>query len=308
MKTSLISRVERIFYAPTFSDRLISLLLLPLSWLYCVGMFARYKSKTPRDVGLPVVSIGNLTVGGSGKTPLVTALSAGFQRPAVVLRGYGRKSEGMIVVSDGEEILCDVLTSGDEAMIYAQKLHGAVVIVSEVREHAIEKAKAMGCSVVFLDDGYSKHQIKKLDLLIEVQTPNTACLPAGPFRERLWPGKDALSVREERDFTRRTELKDATEKMVLVTAIARPERLDAYLPEVAGKYYFPDHHYFTFSELETILRESGASSLLVTYKDYVKIAHFELPVSLLDMELEIAPSLMENIKAYVNTYYEESRV
>ena len=290
---------EKYLYAPDPVQRLLSLILLPLSWLYCLIVYFRYRLKRPFRYGIPVVSVGNLTVGGSGKTPLVTALAGGYERPGILLRGYGRQSRGLFVVSDGQRIQCDVATSGDEAMIYAQKLPKAVVIVSECRECAIELFEQMGCEVLFLVDGYSKHHIQKLELLIDVKTLNTACLPSGPFRERLWAGKEAIVLSEEKDFTRRTKLIDGTARMALVTAIARPERLDRFLPEVCGKYYFKEHHFFTKDELESVLQTSGASSLLVTYKDYVKMAEFGLPLSLLDLELELDPSLVERVRQYV---------
>ncbi len=251
-------------------------------------MFIRFKSQTPQDFGTKIVSVGNLTVGGSGKTPLVIALAQKYKRPAVILRGYGRESSGMIVVKDAQEILCDVRQSGDEAMIYAKKLPNAIVIVSEDRKKAIQEAKKRGCEIVFLDDAYSKHDIKKQDILIDVETKNDFCLPAGPYRERLWKGKDALVVKEGVDFVREVQLQNSTKKMSLVTAIARPQRLDAYLPKnIVAKHYFEDHHSFTKEELEAILQEDNATSLLVTFKDYVKIESFGLPLSLLDLEVKV---------------------
>jgi tetraacyldisaccharide 4'-kinase len=251
-----------------------------------------------------VISIGNLTVGGSGKTPLTVALAQRCTRPAVVLRGYGRESHGLQIVSDGREILCDVRCSGDEAMLYALKLPGAVVIVSEDREAGIVSAKAQGCCCVFLDDGYGKHHIKKYDILIAVDTVNGFCLPAGPYRERLWPGKQAAIVEEGRDFRRRVVIKDGADTMALVTAIARPERLDPFLPTVVSKHYFPDHHYFTREELVSILKESAAERLLVTYKDYVKIRHFDLPLALMDLSLEIDGALASGVDHYLRMYDE----
>jgi tetraacyldisaccharide 4'-kinase len=301
VKQRLVSWGERYLYAPGPFERVLSWLLWPLSQLYCVVMAFRYKRAVPRGYDIPVVSVGNLTVGGSGKTPLVTALAARYDDVAIVLRGYGRRSKGLVVVSDGRNILCDVQRSGDEAMIYALQLPEAVVIVSEVREKGIEKAKEMGCGAVFLDDGYGKHKIEKLDLVIDVDTPNRFCLPAGPYRERLWKGKAALLIREGEHFTRKVGLKDAAPKMVLATAIARPQRLDPFLPEVVGKYYFPDHHFFTKSELERILEESGADSLLVTLKDYVKIRACKLPLSLLDLELELSGELTEKVDDYISS-------
>lgn len=302
MTRSFHSWGERYLYRPDRFQRILSSILFPLSWLYCALMQWRFEKTTPKDPGLAVISVGNLTVGGSGKTPLVSVLAARYDAVAIVLRGYGRQSRGMHVVTDGKHLLCDVHCSGDEAMIYATKLSDVVVIVSEDREEGIEQARKMGMQVVFLDDGYGKHQITKLDLVIDVKTSNDACLPSGPYRERLWPGKEALVLSEERDFFRHVNVKDATGRMVLVTAIARPERLDAYLPTVVARRYFPDHHFFSKEELERILEEEEASSLLVTFKDYVKIADFDLPLSLLDLELEIDQTLYDQIDTYVESY------
>ena len=159
MKKSLVFWVEEYFYNPNFLQKLISLLLLPLSWLYCAVMWLRFKSKTPQDFGITIISVGNLNVGGSGKTPLVTALALKYDNAAIVLRGYGRNSTGLHVVKDKKTILCDVGVSGDEAMIYARKLSNAIVIVSEDRKKGIKKAKEMGAEILFLDDAYSKHDI-----------------------------------------------------------------------------------------------------------------------------------------------------
>jgi len=300
LKQALTLWGERYFYAPNLFQKLLSLLLWPLSLLYCALMNLRYKSKVPRDFSIPIVSVGNLTVGGSGKTPIVSALASRYENVAVILRGYGRESRGVVLVSDGKKVLVDVDASGDEAMLYANVLPRAVVIVSEKRELAVEKAKAMGCKLIFLDDGYNKHQIRKLDILIEVETKNSFCLPAGPYRERLWRGKNALVIRENREFRRKVRLIDEKKKMVLVTAIARAERLDPYLPDVVAKIYFEDHHYFTRAELESILKKSGAESLLVTLKDYVKIRKFDLPVSLLELSLELSEDFTQAVDTYIS--------
>jgi tetraacyldisaccharide 4'-kinase len=291
----MVSWIERYFYAPTLFQKLISWLLSPFSFLYCFIMKIRFMRIKVEDFGINIISVGNLTVGGSGKTPLVTALAQRYSDVAVVLRGYGRKSKGLHVISDGVNILEGVLISGDEAMIYAQKLPKAIVIVSEVREEGIQKAKELGAKMIFLDDAYSKHQIKKFDILIDVDTKNNFCLPSGPYRERHWSGKKALHVREGIDFKRKVTVKNMSEKMLLVTAIARPERLDGFLPDVIGKKYFADHHYFEKDELENLLHVSDADSLLVTYKDYVKIKDFDLPLSLLDLQLHLEPQFIDKI-------------
>ncbi|MDQ1297618.1 MAG: tetraacyldisaccharide 4-kinase [Campylobacterota bacterium] len=300
MKRLITFWVEGYFYRPSRLQKLLSFLLYPLSLLYCFAAWIRYVLSTPKDFGIPIVSVGNLTVGGSGKTPLVSALCALYEKPAIVLRGYGRDSKGLVVVRDANGIACDISQSGDEAMLYAQTLSHAVVIVSEKRQSAIELAKLMGCEAVFLDDGYGKHSIQKLDLVIDVETPNAFCLPSGPYRERLWSGKNVIMVDENRSFVRHVEVQNATPKMALVTAIARPQRLDPYLPKVVDKIYFEDHHFFTREELEAILKQTGSSSLLVTQKDFVKIAPFNLPISLLELSLVLNPELIDTVREYVH--------
>jgi len=261
-------------------------------------MNLRFKSKIPEDFGINIISVGNLSVGGSGKTPLVTALAKHYDNTAVILRGYGRDSFGLVIVSDGNNILCDVSISGDEAMIYAHKLNSSIVIVCEDRKKAIIKAKDMGAEIVFLDDAYSKHDIKKLDLLIKVDSLNDSCLPSGPFRERLWANKKVIVLEDGLDFKRKVELKDKTDKMSLITAIARPSRLDEFLPDVVSKNYFEDHHFFIKSELEELLKRDASDSLLVTYKDYVKVQSFGLPLSLLDLDVDVDEKIFKIIDKY----------
>lgn len=300
MKKSLVFWGEKYLFSPGPVEWLISILLLPFSFLYCCVVWIRYKRSVPRDFGLPIVSIGNLIVGGSGKTPLTVALAKAYKHPAVVLRGYARESKGLFVVSDAKDILCDVKCSGDEAMLYATLLPQAIVIVAENRAEGIEKAKSMGAEVVFLDDGYSKHFIKKLDLLIISKQKNPFCLPSGPFRELLWASKEAMLIQEDKEFVRKVRICDPQEKMALVTAISKPQRLDAYLDErVVQKEYFPDHHAFTRDELVSVLDETGAQSLLVTRKDAVKMTEFELPLSFLELELEVDKKVHQTVLDYV---------
>lgn len=262
-------------------------------------MYLRFQLQRPHDFGVPIVSVGNLNVGGSGKTPLVTALAKHYDDAAIILRGYGRGSKGLYVVKNKKQLLCDIETSGDEAMIYAHKLPNAIVIVSEDRKVAIEKAKELGAQIIFLDDAYSKHGIKKLDLIIDVKSSNNFCLPSGPFRERLYESKNVKVLREEKDFKRVVTLKDRCDKMSLLTAIARPQRLDKYLPEVVSKNYFADHHAFVKKELEEVLSRDGSDSLLVTYKDFVKVRSFGLPLSLLDLDIEVNKDLIDTIGKYI---------
>lgn len=301
MKNSLVFWGEKYLFSPGIFEILLSLLLFPLSLLYCLIVWIKYKIAVPEEFGLPIISVGNLIVGGSGKTPLTVALSSRYKDTAIVLRGYGRESKGVQVVSDAKNILCDVKTSGDEAMLYARLLPNAMVIVAEDRVEGIKKSKSLGAKIIFLDDAYSKHFIKKLDLLIVSAQKNPFCLPSGPFRERLWKGKTVLEVEEEKDFKRLVSISNEKEKMILVTAISKPQRLDPFLNEkVIKKVYFPDHYMFDKAELEEILSSCGADSLLVTQKDAVKLQDFDLALSFLELDLEVNEDVHIKVQEYVN--------
>lgn len=302
MKKTIVFWVENYFYNPNIFQKLVSFLFLPLSLIYCFLMKLRFLSKKPQDFKIPIVSVGNLNVGGSGKTPVVISLASKYEKSAIILRGYGRKSRGLYVVSDGVKILCDVDISGDEARIYADKLSKTIVIVSENRKHGIVKAKEIGAKIIFLDDAYSKHDIKKLDLLIDVDTPNSFCLPSGPFRERLYNRKNVVILKEDIDFKRVVTLINQTDKMSFVTAIARPKRLDKYLPRVTSRNYFEDHHIFLKKEIEDILYRDECDSILVTYKDFVKLKSFGIKLSLLDLDVEIDNKIFEIIDSYKQNF------
>ena len=106
-------------------------------------------------------------------------------------------------------------------------------------------------------------------------------------------------IKDGVDFKRVVALKDKYDKMSLITAIARPQRLDEYLPDLVSKNYFEDHHSFTKDELEEILIRDASDSLLVTYKDFVKVQSFGLPLSLLDMHIAVDTKIYEKINNYI---------
>lgn len=290
-----------LFYPTSFFQRLLSYLLLPLSAVYCAVVLGKrfFYRKRKLFFTIPIVSIGNLTVGGNGKTPFCIALAKNRNRVAIILRGYGRKSHGLILVSDHGQIMCDAMASGDEAMLYAKSLPDATVIVSEDRVEAIRFAKKRGAKIIFLDDGFSKSYISKIDILLKPspEPPNNFCLPSGPYREPRFLYKFAdLIVSEGNDFVRHVEVLNASERMLLVTAISKPSRLDAYLPDnVIGKVTFEDHYMYTEKELETLLLEYNATTILTTQKDVVKMATFDIPLSILKLEIEIFPETLAKI-------------
>ncbi len=144
---------------------------------------------------MPVVSVGNLSVGGSGKTPLTALLArllieAG-ERPAILSRGYGRADPipGVTVVSDGGRLCADLARAGDEPLMLAQALPGTSVLVCPDRYLAGRLAERhLGATVHLLDDGFQHVQLERdLNLLILDQSELAGgdTLPTGRLRERL---------------------------------------------------------------------------------------------------------------------------
>ena len=310
LKGRLVGFLESMWYRPRLYHRAVSAILLPLSLLYGALAYVRRVVTKRVDPGIAVVSIGNLVVGGSGKTPMIMTLASHFEDVAVVLRGYGRQSEGLVVVSRRGKIMCDVKASGDEAMEIAKTLPKASVIVDANRMRAIARAKALGAKAVFLDDGFSKVGIKKFEILLEPKhLPNTLPLPSGPFREFAIAKRFADCVlKEGRDFERIVQIDPEAEskRLLLVSAIANPVRLEPYLPKgVVGRYLLPDHTYFDKVSIEKAMVESGAEAILVTPKDFVKLEHFKLPTYQMRLQLRLFKEVEKEIKAYLKGYRDE---
>lgn len=295
--------IDRYFYNPTWWQKIIIFLLLPLSYFYCFISYFRRKLSPTLDFGIPIISIGNLVVGGSGKTPFLIHIAQSLPnlKIAVISRGYKRKSKGLVVVSRFGEILCSQQDAGDEPYLIAKSVKNVSVIVCKKRKEAIFKAKEMGCDVVLLDDGF-RFKYKKLNILLrpKLEPYYPFCLPSGMYREWSKSYDEAdLIIKEGEGYMREVSVENPTERMLLLTAIANPMRLNEFLPQVVGKVYYPDHSDFSLQELKEKLSEYNATSLLVTSKDYVKLEKMDLPISLLALRLRVEESIIERIKNYI---------
>lgn len=145
------------------------------------------------SLGARTISIGNITTGGTGKTPLVAyvaeILAEAGEKVCILTRGYGRQSSGRVLVSDGENVLVDARTGGDEPVELAGKLLGKAIVIADAdRVSAAAWAKEKFSSTVFvLDDGFQHRRAKRdLDIVcIDATDPfgNEKMLPAGRLRE-----------------------------------------------------------------------------------------------------------------------------
>lgn len=173
------------------------IVLVFLSWIYITVVALRtaaYRIGLCKihTLPVPVICVGNITAGGTGKTPaLITIarlLCAAGYKPAVITRGYGRKRNAPVVVSNGQSILADVATAGDEAVCIAQKIKGMPIIADTVRyrggRYAIEQYHP---DVLLLDDGFQHFSLSRNVnvVLIDCTSPwgGNAFLPAGRLRE-----------------------------------------------------------------------------------------------------------------------------
>jgi len=257
-----------------------------------------------RRLRRPVVSVGNLAVGGRGKTPIVASIArellAMGERPAILSRGYARTQpdDGVVIVRDPDGIRSDLPRAGDEPLMLARALHGVSVVVSSDRYLAGRLAEhTLGATVHILDDGFQHLQLDRdIDIVMighaDIARPVT--LPSGRLREPLDTliAADAIlgadddvrveSVGSEAPFFRTRRAVQVPplngRPPFAVAGIASPARffddLRAAGCELAGTMAFRDHHPYTRATLNTIVaaaRAAGADTILTTEKDYVRL-------------------------------------
>lgn len=270
----------------------------------------------PIDFGIPIISVGNIIVGGSGKTPVTINLASKYENVCIILRGYGRASKGLQIVSLNGKIQVDVKTSGDEAMLLANSLPKATIIVSEDRVKAILKAKELGCKIIFLDDGFSKYQISKFNILLRPkdEPTNIFCLPSGGYREpKGFYAQADIELLEGTDFKRVINIKkdgkifELPTKTILITAISKPKRLLEYLPKDIKMISFPDHYSFTKEDISKIQEENKDFAIITTGKDFVKLKEFNIKnLYLMDLEIKISENVdFTLMEEYINSFNKE---
>jgi tetraacyldisaccharide 4'-kinase len=276
-------------------------------WLYDRGVLRR------RSAPLPVISVGNLTAGGTGKTPFVSYLAGGLtgkgRRPAIVARGYGAARAG---------------TSNDELAMLAAQHPGLLTVAAPDRLSGCVRARGQGADLALLDDGFQHLALERdLDiLLIDATCPfgNGYLLPRGTLREpvegaaraglavltrvdlaglapvgelrtwldRLKPGMPVVECsfrpRELRPLSGQSERLPAEElsgrRVGAFAALASPRAfgraLRAQGARVVYSRRFRDHHLYTAGDLEAVVSAAaaaGAEMLVTTEKDAVKIAN-----------------------------------
>ena len=258
--------------------------------------YGRHPDRVHR-LARPVISVGNLVVGGSGKTPVVETIArhllAAGEHPVILSRGYGRRrtADGVVVVSDGQSTQVPAEESGDEPQMLARALAGVPVLVSPDRYLAGCLAeRRFGCTVHLLDDGFQHVQLARdINLLVMSKGDlDESPLPFGRLREPLDTARaaDALIVagaeadaeavasqtgvtlafrlqlrQGEPRFIFKEQGRITGRRVVAVAGIARPARFfDALRAggwEVVREFAFRDHHWFSHRDLKAIERTAA---------------------------------------------------
>jgi tetraacyldisaccharide 4'-kinase len=294
----------------------VSAVLAPLGALYAASAAARAAAygrgwlPSARLAG-PVISVGNLSVGGSGKTPVVALVAAmlgdaGYP-VAVLSRGYRGSFRGdCLIVGDGEGVRAGAEEAGDEPVRLARALAGVVVAVGRRRDRVGRAVEArFGPRVHVLDDGFQHLRLRRdLDLVCaSARDLGDRPLPAGRLRESPSALARADLILLDADGDARARLAAAHPGRVLrlhrrvlgffgldgaarpapacpflLCAIARPERFHADVTPrvggVAGTAVFADHHLYTAADVagvEALARAAGADAIVTTAKDAVRL-------------------------------------
>jgi tetraacyldisaccharide 4'-kinase len=281
----------------------------------------------------PVVSIGNLAVGGRGKTPMTayvvrTLLEMG-ERPAVLSRGYRRRDprDGVVVVRDADGIRADLFRAGDEPLMLARQLPGASVLTCANRYLAGRLAEHhLGVTVHVLDDGFQHLQLDRdVDLLIvgrdDIARPQT--LPGGRLREPLdtMIAADAILAADEGVVVEpaiaappvfrihRAPLPPPPDDRpsLAIAGIAEPSRFFADLRAagwpLAETVAFRDHHPYSVRDVRRIQERAagcGATRIVTTEKDAVRLLRFRpFSLPLVTAPLRVEPQPADEFRAWL---------
>jgi tetraacyldisaccharide 4'-kinase len=300
--------------APAFweNDGALAVMLAPLGHLYALGSRWRRQTTTPWQAPVPVVCIGNLTVGGAGKTPTAIAiarrLAAAGRKPVLVSRGYRGRLGGPVRVDPRIHSAAEV---GDEPLLLAE---AAPTIVAKDRLAGVRAAVDLGAGIVVLDDGFQDPRLVHDLALVVVDGAagfgNSRVLPAGPLREPVAAGlarADAVVVigdgriDTDRPLLRARLVPDEASlrfrgaKVLAFAGIGRPEKAFATLREigadVVASHGFPDHHAYDEDDVARLVEEAArlGAEPVTTRKDWVRLPASAKPlISVVDVDLVFA--------------------
>lgn len=304
-----------------YPNSLLAKLLWPLSLIYLLGYKIRLAVTMPRKVPIPVICVGNIVVGGSGKTPTCLALydllkELGFT-PHFLTRGYKGTLPGPVQVDPESHSTKDV---GDEALLLARK---GPTWVSKDKYLGAKAAQDHGATLLILDDGFQNPSLHKdISLLVIDGDPpfgNGLVLPAGPLRE---PFSYAIERAHGLILMSSTPCPSSSKptfgakviptlphppgKVLAFAGIGRPEKFFKTLEDLkidcVAKFPFPDHHFYRQAELDhlTKLATKMGARLITTEKDFVRLPK-EMKPQILTLPISLEWTDREGLKDFLKT-------
>ncbi len=290
---------------------------------FIIDFFYKKGIKKSWRINIPVLSIGNISFGGEGKTPIVISLAKFFMKkgikPAVLLRGYkGRKESEGAIVSNGIAVNKDWEEIGDEALLIAENLPSVPVIIGKRREDSGLKAIEMGVELIILDDGFQyRNLFRDMDIVIVSSQPSlkreflssisraNAILINEDFAKEEFVKKVEKSSKNLPIFKFRTincgifdkkgsmiDLKG--EKVIAFCGIANPHRFLKALKSIPinpeKTIFFPDHHRFTLKDLEKIKKlaeKRGVKIAVTTEKDFIRLSKLPFSLQIVYSKIEV---------------------
>ncbi|MCW8911429.1 MAG: tetraacyldisaccharide 4'-kinase [Gammaproteobacteria bacterium] len=288
-----------------YNQNPVAWILWPLSLIFCLivslrKFFYQINLFKKPAISVPVIIVGNISVGGTGKTPLLISLCKHLQalgfRPGIISRGYGGQAASwpQIVTSDSQPLLV-----GDEPVLISRRTDCPVVVGPD-RVSDIEQLLARdNCNIILSDDGLQHYRLDR-DLEIAVidaarLTGNGFCLPAGPLREPLrrlktvdmvvYNGGNSQALTFSLEHDQLLSVSNDNESLLLeslrdksvhaIAGIGHPERffnlLTSYGLDII-KHRFPDHYSYTIEDLSF----NDELPILMTEKDAVKCKSFNI--------------------------------
>jgi tetraacyldisaccharide 4'-kinase len=304
---------------PKFWDKkigLVSIFLLPVSLIFIFLIFLKKKLSKLRSFKIPVICVGNIYIGGTGKTPIAIFL-------AKELSKYGKKT-ALLRKYYKNHI--------DEYNLIKSRISD--LITCEDRVIGLEKAQNLNYDVAILDDGFQDYKINKnLSIICFNQNQligNGLVLPSGPLRENLSSLKNADIVIINGDEDKRFEdkilkinskieffyssykplniEKIKNKRLYAIAAIGNPENffklLEKHNLNIEKKLIYPDHYNFSKKQIIKIINEAKKNNcqVIMTEKDYFKINKYEIPgIEFLKVSLEIKGynKLLDKIKKFL---------
>ncbi len=306
----------------------IEVMLAPLSMVYKFGQHLNLSNATTKTAPIPVICIGNITAGGSGKTPAIIALHKLitkhqiFNAPYFLSRGYGGVDKGArcISVHDGANEV------GDEPLLL---LSHSKTIISVNRYDGAMLAHELGADCVLMDDGFQNQTLyKDLSLIVingKSGLGNKKLLPAGPLREPIdnafmraqgviMIGDDEMNIAALipdnlpvfKAYIKATNIDnlDRDAKYIGFAGLANPQKFHDTLLEnninIVDFHEFADHHPYSDKEIEILIDKSKGAKLITTEKDYVRVSDkYREYIDYLSIELiwEDEKAMVDLIKA-----------